>query len=50
VGKAYRDLVQQWKHILPMESLCMDMHPSLTPAEEEFLQQAAPGQSLTRPN
>jgi beta-glucosidase/6-phospho-beta-glucosidase/beta-galactosidase len=50
VGKAYRDLVLQWKHILPMESLCLDMHPSLTPGEEEFLQQAVPGQARPKPN
>ena len=43
VGKAYRDLVLQWKHILPMESLCLDMHPTLTPGEEAFLQQVVPG-------
>jgi beta-glucosidase/6-phospho-beta-glucosidase/beta-galactosidase len=42
VGDAYKKLVRQWKNILPMESLCLDMHPHLTPEEDLFLTQAVP--------
>ncbi len=42
VGEAYRTLVQQWKNILPMESLCLDMRPTLMAEERDFLASAIP--------
>jgi beta-glucosidase/6-phospho-beta-glucosidase/beta-galactosidase len=44
VGEAYRTLVRQWRNILPLESLCLDMHPTLTAEEGAFLTQAIPYQ------
>jgi beta-glucosidase len=38
VGKAYRELVKQWRHILPTESLCLHgMEPEEFEAPEEEL-------------
>ena len=35
VGEAYRQLIAQWRDILPVESLCLDMRMSMAPEEDD---------------